>query len=49
MEVCDKLMATSYLNLSICHYMIKNYDKSAKNAQLSLDYAKTIKAYFRLG
>lgn len=29
--------------------MLKNYEKSATNASLSLDYNKTIKAYYRLG
>jgi tetratricopeptide (TPR) repeat protein len=29
--------------------MNKNYEKSVKNAEMSLDYNKTIKAYYRLG
>lgn len=49
MEVCKKLQGTTYLNLAICHFMNKNYEKSVKNAEMSLDYNKTIKAYYRLG
>ena len=29
--------------------MLKNYEKSVTNANLSLGYAKTIKGYYRLG
>lgn len=49
MEKCKDLQGTTYLNLAVCHFLKKDFQKSADNAQKSLDYKKTIKGYYRLG
>lgn len=46
---CRELQATAFLNMVICHYILKNYKKSIDNCQKSLQYNETIKAHYRLG
>jgi tetratricopeptide (TPR) repeat protein len=45
---CHELQATAYLNMAICWYLLKNFEKSKENAKMSLDFNKTIKGYYRL-
>ena len=35
--------------MAICWYLQKNFEKSKDNAQKSIEYNKSIKAYYRLG
>ena len=44
-----ELQATAYLNMAICFFLLKEYQKSAENAKKSIVFNKTIKAYYRLG
>ena len=44
-----ELQATAFLNMSICQFLLKEYQKSVDNAKKSLAYNKTIKGYYRLG
>ena len=42
-------MATGHLNMAVCRFLLKEYQKSADQCLESLKYNKTIKAYYRLG
>jgi len=44
-----ELMATTFLNMSICFFLQGQYSKSVEKATLSLDYKKTLKALYRRG
>ena len=46
-EQARELVATSNLNMSLCYFMLKNYQKSSEKATESLKYRKTIKALYR--
>lgn len=46
-EQARELAATSNLNMSLCYFMLKNYQKSSEKATESLKYRKTIKALYR--
>lgn len=35
-DECRKLQATAFLNMSICHYILKNYEKAITNCTKSL-------------
>eukprot|EP00355_Strombidium_rassoulzadegani_P005029 CAMPEP_0168618386 /NCGR_PEP_ID=MMETSP0449_2-20121227/6046_1 /TAXON_ID=1082188 /ORGANISM="Strombidium rassoulzadegani, Strain ras09" /LENGTH=116 /DNA_ID=CAMNT_0008659261 /DNA_START=248 /DNA_END=595 /DNA_ORIENTATION=- len=48
-ESCGELMATSFLNMAICHHILKNYERAVQNCERSLSLKKSIKAYYRLG
>ena len=46
---CHQLMATAFLNMSICQFLMKDFAKSVKNAEKSVEINKSIKGYYRLG
>ena len=43
------MASTTFLNMSICHYLQQQYQKSVEKATRSLDQKKTSKGYFRRG
>ena len=45
---CHELQASAYLNMSICFFKLDKFEKSKEKALLSIQFKKSVKAYFRL-
>ena len=48
-ERCQELQASTFLNMSLCHFLKEDYQKSLDKAEKSLGFKKTPKAYYRIG
>ena len=42
-----ELQSTVFLNMAVCHYMLKEFEESLKKASESIILKPTIKAYYR--
>ena len=42
-----ELQATVFLNMAVCHYMLKEYDECCQKATESIHLQPTIKAFYR--
>ena len=42
-------MSTAFLNMAVCHHLLKNPTKAVENCKKSLTHKKSIKAYYRMG
>ena len=47
-QTAHELQATTFLNMSICHFIMKDFSKSVEKGLNSIKYKKSIKGYYRV-
>jgi hypothetical protein len=49
LENCKDLVATTFLSMATCYFLLENYPKCIEKATLSIKQRPTIDAYYRRG